>query len=235
MRRTRRLLIAAIAAVTLGMAACSTGLLPGGPAGDGVVDGDGGTGGGGRAGVGKVIYLTFDDGPSRETVQILEVLSTYDAKAVFFAVGQNLAQQGDVARRIVAEGHVLANHTWNHADLTGLDDAGFDRELDETAALLARLGSHSTCVRPPYGSTDDGVERELVERGMHQVMWNVDTEDWTKPGVDHIVDRLLGVDSGDVILMHDGGTGRKQTAEALREALPELAERGYAFEVVPGC
>lgn len=183
----------------------------------------------------KVLYLTFDDGPGDETVEILDVLSEHDAKAVFFVLGQNLAHQTDLGRRIVAEGHVLANHTWTHEDLTGLDASGREQELEDTADLLGRLGSDSPCVRPPYGSTDDDVTRDLTERGMPQVLWNIDTEDWTRPGAATIADRLMQAESGDVVLLHDGGSDRTQTVQALRQALPKLAEEGYAFDVVPGC
>jgi peptidoglycan/xylan/chitin deacetylase (PgdA/CDA1 family) len=183
----------------------------------------------------KVLYLTFDDGPGDETVEILDVLREHDAKAVFFALGQNLARQTDLGRRIVAEGHALANHTWSHEDLTGLDVNGHEHELGDTAHLLGRLGSDSQCVRPPYGSTDDDVTADLAARGMPQVLWNIDTEDWTRPGAAAVADRLLQAESGDVVLMHDGGSDRAQTVEALRQALPKLVAAGYTFDVVPGC
>ena len=184
---------------------------------------------------GKVLYLTFDDGPGDETVEILDLVREYDAKAVFFALGDNLAHDADVARRIVAEGHVLANHTWNHRNLTDLDDAGWEREVGETASLLGQLGSASRCVRPPYGATDDDVAANLAAADMTEVLWNVDTQDWAAPGVEVIVDRLLQASSGDVVLMHDGGGDRTQTVQALREALPKLAEQGFTFEIVPDC
>lgn len=183
----------------------------------------------------KVLYLTFDDGPGDETVEILDVLSEYDAKAVFFALGQELAQRTSLGRRIVAEGHALASHTWGHENLTGLDASGREAELAQTAKLLDQVGSDSTCVRPPYGATDDEVADDLRARGMPQVLWNIDTEDWTRPGVATITERLLAAESGDVILLHDGGSDRTQTVAALRRALPKLASAGYTFDIVPGC
>ena len=183
----------------------------------------------------RVLYLTFDDGPGDETVEILDVLREHDAKAVFFALGQDLAGQTDLGRRIVAEGHALANHTWSHENLTGLDADGRAHELADTAHLLERLGSDSRCVRPPYGSTDEEVAADLAARGMPQVRWNVDTEDWTRPGATAIAARLLQAESGDVVLMHDGGSDRTQTVAALRQALPKLVAAGYTFDVVPGC
>jgi peptidoglycan/xylan/chitin deacetylase (PgdA/CDA1 family) len=229
MNRTRRLLTAG-AALALAISGC-TAYSALGPVvaadSDGHADGAGSTG--------KVLYLTFDDGPGDETVELLDVLREHDAKAVFFALGQNLAANTDLARRTVAEGHALANHTWTHEDLTGLDAHRREHELGHTADLLDRLGSDSPCVRPPYGSTDDDVARDLTARGMSQVLWNVDTEDWTRPGAAVIAERLMRAESGDVVLLHDGGSDRTQTVEALRQALPRLAAAGYSFDVVPGC
>ena len=183
----------------------------------------------------KVLYLTFDDGPGDETVEILDLLRENDAKAVFFALGQELAHETDLGRRIVAEGHVLANHTWSHEDLTALDASGREEEVRQTGKLLEQLGSDSRCVRPPYGATDEDVADDLDAWELTQVLWSVDTEDWTGPGAATIATRLLEAESGDVVLMHDGGSDRTQTVEALREALPRLAAEGYAFDVVPGC
>jgi peptidoglycan/xylan/chitin deacetylase (PgdA/CDA1 family) len=66
-------------------------------------------------------------------------------------------------------------------------------------------------------------------------MWNEDTKDWSRPGVDAIVDVLLGATPGDVVLMHDGGGDRSQTVEALKIALPQLTEKGYKFGITPKC
>ncbi|WP_129667939.1 polysaccharide deacetylase family protein [Phytoactinopolyspora endophytica] len=221
MKRNRRFLAAAVAGLVLATAGCS---------GHNVPDVLPSTGDGE-----KVLYLTFDDGPGDETIEILDLLREYDAKAVFFALGQELAQQTDLGRRIVAEGHVLANHTWNHKDLTGLDTAGRKQELEQAAELLDQLGSDSTCIRPPYGATNDEVKDYLSADGMQEALWTVDSKDWTAPGVDTIVSELLRAESGDVVLMHDGGGDRTQTVEALREALPKLADQGYTFDTVPGC
>ncbi|WP_165367744.1 polysaccharide deacetylase family protein [Phytoactinopolyspora endophytica] len=127
------------------------------------------------------------------------------------------------------------NHTWSHEDLTALDTAGREREVEQTGELLSELGSDSPCIRPPYGATNDEVKNDLAAYGMRQALWTVDTKDWTTPGVDAIVSDLLQAESGDVVLMHDGGGDRTQTVKALREALPKLADEGYRFDALPGC
>ncbi|GAB3488714.1 polysaccharide deacetylase family protein [Amycolatopsis cihanbeyliensis] len=185
---------------------------------------------------GKELYLTFDDGPGTDTGHILDVLEENDARAVFFAVGRNLDSHRDLARRAISEGHILANHTWDHQTLTTLDPAGLDAELDKATAELHQVGSTSPCVRPPSGATNEVVDTRFQEKGMRRVLWNVDTEDWREPGASVIARRLVDrATPGAVILMHDGGGDRSETVQALREALPELAARGYTFSTVPGC
>ncbi|MBK1783818.1 polysaccharide deacetylase family protein [Prauserella cavernicola] len=184
----------------------------------------------------KLLHLTFDDGPGRATGAVLDVLADNDAEAVFFALGADLAQHRDVTRRAIAEGNVVANHSWAHADLTRLDPAALDAELDRTTAALRAVGSTSSCVRPPYGSTNDEVDARLDDRGLRSVLWNVDTEDWRRPGASVIAERLVDQASpGAVVLLHDGGGDRSDTVQALRIALPKLAAQGYEFTTVPGC
>lgn len=182
------------------------------------------------------VYLTFDDGPNGDdTDRVLEVLADNDARATFFAVGQSLEDDPARGLRIMAEGHVLANHTWSHPDLTELSRAEVDWEIASAAWMLDDLGSGAPCFRPPYGSSNAEVDDAIADAGLNKLMWNVDTEDWRRPGVDAIADVLLGAAPGDVVLMHDGGGDRSQTVEALEIALPRLAERGYRFGIAPEC
>ncbi|MCP2259803.1 chitooligosaccharide deacetylase [Streptoalloteichus tenebrarius] len=188
------------------------------------------------AGHAKEIYLTFDDGPGTETGQILDILRENNAKAVFFAIGQNLDAHHDLARRVINEGHVVASHTWSHQNLTRVDAGQGDAEIDRAGEALRRVGSTSRCLRPPEGATNDAVKARLRAKGLRPVLWNVDTEDWKRPGADVIADRLVSrVRPGMVVLLHDGGGDRSQTVQALRTALPALAAQGYAFRAVPGC
>ncbi|CAI8042511.1 Peptidoglycan-N-acetylglucosamine deacetylase BC_1960 [Geodia barretti] len=102
---------------------------------------------------GAVVYLTFDDGPHPVyTPQVLDVLARYGARATFFVVGSLAQAYPDIIQRIAAEGHTIANHTWNHEDLAGLSRAAFDETVGRTQAILADLAT--PCLRPPYGSVD---------------------------------------------------------------------------------
>jgi peptidoglycan/xylan/chitin deacetylase (PgdA/CDA1 family) len=182
------------------------------------------------------VYLTFDDGPSPPwTGQVLDVLKRYNAKATFFVVGSEFAVHQQLATRIACEGHALGNHTYHHRDLTRLSDVELLAELDATQVLILRLtGSTTHWMRPPYGFINAHVRALVAERGYHIAHWNVDPQDWRRPGVSPIVDNVLGntVDE-DIILLHDGGGDRSQTVVALERVLAILGARGYAFYPLP--
>lgn len=185
---------------------------------------------GAEPGRGRVVFLTFDDGPDpRWTPQVLAVLARYHATATFFEVGSEVRDHPDVAAAVRAAGQSVGNHTAHHAHLTALPGA----------ALLAEVRGGpqpSTCLRPPYGEVDARVRLVAARFGLKVVLWDVETDDWAKPGVDSIVRHLLhDVRPGSTVIMHDGGGDRSETVAALRTALPVLAARGYRFAAVPGC
>lgn len=182
----------------------------------------------GRAGGRGTVYLTFDDGPDpRWTPQVLAVLRRHGVPAVFFQVGQNAAAHPELVARVRSEGHLVGNHTWSHEKLTDLRDRAIGDQLDRTDAAL---GGRVRCVRPPYGATDPRVAEVIGARGQRAVLWDVDPQDWARPGADRIVRRVLGqVHDGALVLMHDGGGDRRQTVAALEQVITRLEERGYTF------
>ncbi len=180
-------------------------------------------------GPGGVVYLTFDDGPHPTyTPQVLDVLARYGARATFFVLGSLAESHPDLLERITAEGHTLANHTWNHEDLAGLSQPSLDQTVTRTQAVL---GERATpCLRPPYGSTDAFTQEWAAAHGLDLVLWTVDTNDWRKPGAYAIAGEILaGAADGAVVLMHDGGGHRHQTVQALELALERLSGR-FRFE-----
>lgn len=182
------------------------------------------------------IFLTFDDGPGGSyTDEILAVLAENDAKATFFQLGQNAKRDPARSRAILAAGHALGNHTWDHPDMTTLTRTQMNSQINRTQNLLESYGAEVNCFRPPYGAYNTKVDNAITAAGLKRQMWNEDTKDWSKPGVDAIVDVLLGATPGDVVLMHDGGGDRSQTVKALEIALPKLAAKGYKFGITPKC
>src|ERR1019366_7327052 len=128
----------------------------------------------------KVAALTFDDGPSPVyTAQILQVLTQYHVPATFQIVGFEGAAYPNLLVQEVADGMTLTNHTWDHTDLTKLSPAGWPGEVDRTTNLITTVtGEPVKCVRPPYGATNDSVYSQLAQRGLGELLWDVDPPDY---------------------------------------------------------
>ena len=183
-----------------------------------------------------VVSLTFDDGPHPTyTPQILDILGRHGVKATFFVLGSKAEEHPDLVRRIVAEGHAVANHTWEHEDLRKLDEGAFAAQVDRTSEVLEEIsGQRQTCVRPPYGRSDRTVVERLAARGLTSVVWTADSRDFEKPGADAIVRSALdGLQPGAVILLHDGGGKREQTIAALPRIIDGIRAAGY--RTIPIC
>jgi peptidoglycan/xylan/chitin deacetylase (PgdA/CDA1 family) len=187
------------------------------------------------AGPGGVVYLTFDDGPTPAyTPPILALLARYQALATFFVIGRNAAAHPELVRQEHAAGHGVGNHTWNHRRLNGLEDGRLGAEVDATSAVIGRAtGTPVRCLRPPYATVDAASADRARARGLRLVLWDVDSNDWRRPGVAAIAGRVLGrVRSGDVVLLHDGGGDRTQTVAALEQVLASLSARGFRFSAL---
>jgi cellulose synthase/poly-beta-1,6-N-acetylglucosamine synthase-like glycosyltransferase/peptidoglycan/xylan/chitin deacetylase (PgdA/CDA1 family) len=185
----------------------------------------------------RTIALTFDDGPDPAwTPQVLDALKKYGAKATFFAVGSKVAKYPELARRIVAEGHELGNHTYAHADLAAVPGWRLRLELSLTQrALAGATGLYTTLARPPYSSTPAAISgpqwasmKELAAEGYLLALTDLDTKDWSRPGTAKIVTSSLPAKGrGAVIMMHDSGGDRRQTVEAVDLVLKDLTGKGY--------
>ena len=181
----------------------------------------------------RVVYLTFDDGPSRHTPAVLELLARAHAKATFFVVGSHAAANAAGLRAIQAGGHKIGNHTWSHPQLTRLSPNEIRSEIARTDAAV---GFSATCVRPPYGATNGTVAATIAAVGKRSVLWSVDSLDWTQPGAEQIADTIVSqVRPGSIVLMHDGGGDRQQSVAALAIVLDSLAAQGYSFRSLPSC
>jgi peptidoglycan/xylan/chitin deacetylase (PgdA/CDA1 family) len=180
----------------------------------------------------KYVYLTFDDGPHpRYTAQILAILRKYGVRATFFEVGQNVSRYPYLTRRADLYGNSVQNHTWSHPDLRHVTWATFKSQVQTTDRVIrAQTGSNPRCLRPPYGATNSLVSKRATALGKKIRRWSVDPRDWSRPGTSVIVRRVLAaVQSGSVVLMHDGGGNRSQTVAALPTILRTLKARGYTF------
>ncbi|MER7245892.1 glycosyltransferase [Kribbella sp. NPDC000426] len=190
----------------------------------------------------RTIALTFDDGPDPVwTPKILDLLRAQKVHATFFVVGTAVAAHPELARRIVAEGHQIAVHTFTHANLS--TTAGWRRslELRQSQLILAgATGVTTTLLRPPYSSEpralsdrDWAALQQIRQAGYLAVLTSQDSEDWRRPGTDQVIaNSMPRSTAGQVLLMHDAGGDRSETVEALSKLLPRLKARGFRFATV---
>ena len=181
----------------------------------------------------RQVALTFDDGPSSYTSQVLDVLRRYDVPATFFVQGGLVAANADAVKRAVREGHSVQSHTWGHPVLARLSDSAISAELSRaSAAIKATTGRWPTCYRPPEGVTSDRVRAVARSVGLDdEVLWNVDPSDYRRPSPSTIASRVLAAADGDGVLpvLHDGGGNRANTVAALPTIIETLNARGYRF------
>jgi len=185
---------------------------------------------------GSAVYLTFDDGPHPTyTIQILDLLARYNAKATFFVLGEAVERNPQIVQRIVAEGHSLGNHTYFHEALPRETDDVVVQTLSATNNAIARAtGRTSTCMRPPYGSLDDRTLQIVRNQGYSVSMWEVDSSDWKYSDAYTIAAGVLrDTNLGNRVLFHDGPSNRAATVAALESVLSVLSQRGVTFAALP--
>jgi peptidoglycan-N-acetylglucosamine deacetylase len=180
----------------------------------------------------KAVALTIDDGPNPiYTPQVLALLARYRVTATFSMIGTQVQAYPAVAREVAAAGHLIANHTWTHPDLTGLPSALVAEQMSRaTDAIHAATGRIPDLFRAPYGAWSPFVLAQCARTGMTPLDWSVDPRDWSRPGVASIVANIMrNTRSGSIILEHDGGGDRSQTVAALKIVIPRLLAAGYHF------
>jgi cellulose synthase/poly-beta-1,6-N-acetylglucosamine synthase-like glycosyltransferase/peptidoglycan/xylan/chitin deacetylase (PgdA/CDA1 family) len=188
---------------------------------------------------GRRIALTFDDGPDpRWTPRIAAELRRLRVPATFFVLGSKVVRHPDLVRELHDQGFELGNHTFSHADVAALPGWELSLQLGLTEnAVAGATGVRPRLFRPPYSATPDAVTtkaadglRRVSERGYVVLLSDLDTRDWTRPGVDAIVREATPPPGRPgVVLMHDGGGDRSETLAAIRRLVPELRARGYRF------
>jgi peptidoglycan/xylan/chitin deacetylase (PgdA/CDA1 family) len=176
---------------------------------------------------GRMVALTFDDGPSAYTSRILSILREKKARATFFMLGDMVSADPSLARRVLAAGHEIGNHSSSHGMLPGHAD------IRAAGSTIRRATGFKPCLfRPPYGALNSTVVRDVSRLRMKSVLWNVDTRDWSLPGTGTIVAEASAARAGSIVLMHDGGGPRGQTVAALPQIIRDLRSRGLRLVTV---
>ncbi|TAG64842.1 MAG: polysaccharide deacetylase family protein [Oscillatoriales cyanobacterium] len=182
----------------------------------------------------KVIALTFDDGPTAETLKILKILQKHNAVATFFCLGANLREYPEIAKQVVKAGNAIGNHTWHHFYHNVTEKIASD-EIDNTGVHIYRsTGAKSLLFRPPGGRLNNGFADYAKKKNYVVVMWSIDPKDFSQPPAAAIARTVLSqATSGAIVLLHDGGGDRQQTVEAVSAIIPKLKQQGYRFVTVP--
>lgn len=181
----------------------------------------------------KLAALTFDDGPGAYSNAILDVLRDHGAKATFFVNGYKVGTYADQVRRMVAEGHQVGNHTYDHPYLANSSNAAIRQQISATAQAITQTtgvwgtGETGFYLRPPYGSWNS---RVLAQAGVPVIWCTVDSGDWKYQNADRLV-RYVGdtLRDGDIVIMHET---HKSTAQGLDRLLDRLDAQGFELVTV---
>lgn len=182
----------------------------------------------------REVALTFDDGPGPYTSQVLGVLTKMRVPATFFLIGRSVSAYPHLVAAEVAAGEEVGDHTETHPPLGELSPAEQTAQVTEAASAITRAGAPApVLLRPPYGSLDGATVQVLRAQRMLMVLWSVDTNDYTRPGVSRIVySAVSGAQPGAIILMHDGGGDRSETVAALPRIITQLRQRGFRLVTI---
>ena len=176
----------------------------------------------------KSIAITFDDGPSRYTNKLLDILKKYDANATFFVIGNKVEIYSDTMRRMVKEGNEIGNHSYNHKWLTKLNEDEFLSQINMTQQIIKKItGFTPRLMRPTYGACNQTLRKRSK---LQIVMWDVDTRDWETHNISKILKQTIkNTKDGSIILMHDT---KENTVLLLEKLLKELKSKDYQFVTV---
>ena len=181
------------------------------------------------------VALTFDDGPNPPyTSQILATLQNYHVHATFFTVGGQIGAHPALVQQEADQENLVENHSWSHANFNILTTESMSWQLTttndaihQTTHILPKL------FRPPYGAYNQTALNIATSLNLTTVTWSVDPRDWTRPGTDAIVSRVVSqTQNGSIILMHDGGGDRSQTVAALPAIIEQLQQHGFCLVTV---
>lgn len=168
------------------------------------------------------VALTFDDGPSPDTMKILDVLRDENIKATFFLIGENVEKYPEIARKIAAEGHEIGNHSYSHPIYLFCTPARTRRELEKTQEIIKNVvGFAPRIARPPCGVRTPAYFAVAEDLNLKTVQWSDAGFDWKKISAAQVAEKVLEtVQSDSIILLHDGDSAGKNDRQATAEALP---------------
>ena len=185
----------------------------------------------------KVLYLTFDDGPTPEiTTWVLEQLEAYNAKATFFCIGNNIEKHPKLFNTLISNGHTIGNHTQNHIKGWGASTKKYLEDIEKCKNTIhkhSELKPEVNIFRPPFGQISSKQGNQLKKTGYKIIMWSILTFDWdNKYSNKQCLDYALKAKQGDIIVMHDSIKATKHLKYILPKLLEHYKNKNFAFKAL---
>lgn len=183
----------------------------------------------------KTVWLTFDDGPIPEITEwVLEQLKQHNARATFFCIGDNVRKHPAIFNKVIAAGHSIGNHTFNHLNGWKTETSDYTDNVDLCQQEIAKLTDHCRLFRPPYGKIKRKQARILRKAGYKIIMWDVVSADFDQSITPSacLENVLKNVEPGSIIVFHDSVKAFKNLEYALPRTLEFLSENGYRCEIL---
>jgi peptidoglycan/xylan/chitin deacetylase (PgdA/CDA1 family) len=182
----------------------------------------------------KKLFLTFDDGPTDHTINILKVLEKYQAKATFFVLGKRVVGQERTLQDIYKQGHVIGTHSYSHDSRRNLEKLQMAEDETLCIEVIKKILPQwqPEYVRPPYGQLSLSYLWYMRKQQQHVILWSKDAKDYESNDVTKVKRNLGVLMDGDIILMHDEFA---VTANLLCDLLPEYKKQGYDFSPIISC
>jgi peptidoglycan/xylan/chitin deacetylase (PgdA/CDA1 family) len=186
----------------------------------------------------KELYLTFDDGPTPIiTDWLLDLLSQYNAKGTFFCIGNNIEKNPQLFLKIIANGHAVGNHTYNHLKGWKHKTKNYIDDIQQTNQIMNSLKSNdgTKLFRPPYGKFKSKQSKKLQALGYKIIMWDVLSYDWDKTvnEEDCLNNIISSAKEGSIIVMHDSIKASKNLKAVLPKLLKHYTDQGFVFKALP--
>ncbi|MGC7931237.1 polysaccharide deacetylase family protein [Lysinibacillus sp. fkY74-1] len=181
----------------------------------------------------KVVALTFDDGPTKNSDAILSLLDEYQVKATFFLIGKDIEDQPEEARKIAEAGHQIGNHTYSHKRMVLKSPSFIKHEIEKTDDLIADIGyTKSIVVRPPYGKKLIGLPYYLNKHQRETITWNLEPDTFFTQADEKVRYVKENIQPGSIILMHPMYDATDNELQAIKEILQTLKDEGYTFVTI---
>ncbi len=181
----------------------------------------------------KVVALTFDDGPTKNSDAILSLLDEYQVKATFFLIGKDIEDQPEEARKIAEAGHQIGNHTYSHKRMVLKSPSFIKHEIEKTDDLIADIGyTKSIVVRPPYGKKLIGLPYYLNKHQRETITWNLEPDTFFTQADEKVRYVKENIQPGSIILMHPMYDATDNELQAIKEILQTLKDEGYTLVTI---